>query len=1087
MSKSFLILLLFFIHITSFFGQNPLKNEYLEGIPYIFNYNSGEYYADQQNWAVIEDHKGVVYFANGSGVLEFDGSGWRLIRLPNRAGAYSLALNVEGKIFVGGNNELGFLEADNLGNLQYKSLLSKIPTEYRNFEEVKHTFSLNTKIVFITRFYIYLFDNEKFTVIKPKNEFVNSFKVQDKIYVQEKDGLLKILNNTELQEISNQKILDNEEINAILPFKEDEILLITKGNKCFSFNGKSFKNSLFLSQASIFSGHITSAMMLPNGFYALGTLKKGLFILNTKGRVIYHLDKSTGLENDFVTHIHADTHSNLWLTLGNGLSYIELSAPFAKINEVDGLFGITQTACIHNDLLYVGTTQGIFYKKWIPYREDSYQIESFHLVENADVRAWHIEKIDNQLFCLHQNGILMIEGTKAKSLFEGESVWSIMPLNHFQDKIIAGTSDGLILLSKESNKWKFSNRIGGFSEKVAFLQQDKLGRIWISHEAKGLYRITLSNNLDLIKEMSRYGTSHGLPSFYQNRIFKIHGNLAVGTENGIYVYSENENRFYSYQTLNQYIDKGTSIKWLVEEPWGDIWFQAGDAGKNSNKPLSDIGVFKKLSDKSFKAQRLPFYKLRGLGVEDITPIDSSHILFETTDGIIQYSKLVNKNYYKTFNALIRSLEILGKEEKSFFTGVVSGTEQFDLVSKNPSAKPVLNYENNSIKFTVGATFYESPEATQYQYFLEGFDENWSDWTTTTHKEYTNLGDGNYVFRVRAKNIYEVESNETVYAFSVTPPFYLNAFSLLGFGVLALLIVWGVVQLNTYYLNAKNLRLEKIIKDRTKEIQEQNKLLITRNREINDSKFKLRQAHEELKNINENLEQIVNERTAKLQKANEELDLFVYRASHDLKGPLMRLLGLSQLALMETKEASSLEYLKWIEKNIQEMDSTLDKLLMVNVINHSTDKKEKLDFIEIKEYLLKYVYQHFPQAKNVDIRFQIEEGLLFLSDDDLVKIVIENLLENSILYSNKHINNAFSEVTIKLIDNKLYVKVHDNGIGIQAEHLPKIYDMFFRGTDESKGNGLGLYVVKKALEKLHGEIECKSQSGKYTTFEVWISA
>ncbi|GAB4336789.1 MAG: transcriptional regulator [Flammeovirgaceae bacterium] len=1060
----------------------------MAGIPYIFNYNSGEYYADRQNWAVLEDKKGVVYFANGSGVLEFDGSGWRLIRLPNRAGAYSLALNSEGKIFVGGNNELGFLEADNLGNLQYKSLLPKIPAEHRNFEEVKQTFCLENKLIFVTRFCIYLFENEKFKIIKSKNEFKNSFKIKDKIYVQEKEGTVKILMGAELQEVKNQEPLKNQNINAILPFNDKEILIITKENKCYLYDGNLFINSTFLSnlsKASILSGHITAALTLPNGFYAFGTLKKGLFILNTKGRIVYHLDKSSGLENDFVTSIHADSHSNLWLTLGNGLSYIELSAPFSKINEVDGLYGIAQTAYIHNDLLYVGTTQGIFYKKWVLYKEDSYEINSFHLVENADVRAWHIEKIDNQLFCLHQNGVLLIEGTKAKVLFEGESVWSIMQLVHLPNKLIAGTSNGLILISKENNTWKFSNKIEGFSEKVAFLQQDKLGRIWISHEAKGLYRITLSNNLDLVKEMSRYGTSHGLPSFYQNRIFKIHGKLAVGTENGIYVYSEDLNRFYPYETLNQYIEQGTSIKWLVEEPWGDIWFQAGDAGKSSNKPLSDIGVFKKLSNNSYKAERLPFYKLRGMGVEDITLIDSNHVLFETTDGIIQYSKLVNKNYYKTFNALIRSLEILGSEGKSFFTGVVTGSEQYDLIKRNPNMKPVLSHENNSIKFTVGATFYESPEAIQYQYFLEGFDENWSDWTTTTHKEYTNLKAGDYVFHVKAKNIYEVESPETLYGFSVNPPYYLTTFSFLSFGILGLLIVWGVVKLNTFYLNARNLRLEKIIRDRTKEIQEQNKLLITRNREINDSKFKLRQAHEELKSINENLEQIVNERTIKLQKANEELDLFVYRASHDLKGPLMRLLGLSQLALMESKDDSSLEYLRWIEKNIQEMDSTLDKLLMINVINRSASKKEKLNFQEIKEYLLKYVYQHFPQSKNVDIRFQIEEELVFVSDEDLVKIIIENLLENSILYSKKQSEDAFSEITISMINNDLYIKVHDNGIGIQEEHLPKIYDMFFRGTDESKGNGLGLYVVKKALEKLHGKIECRSQVGKFTTFEVWI--
>ncbi|MCS6833180.1 MAG: hypothetical protein NZ521_06380, partial [Flammeovirgaceae bacterium] len=574
---------LFFAGLCSLMAQHPMR--YIEGIPYIFNYHSGDYQAEQQNWSVVEDKKGVVYFANGAGVLEFDGSGWRLIRLPNRAGVYSLAMDEEGKIFVGGNNELGYLAADYLGNLHYASLLSKIAPEARNFEEVTHIFTKDEKVFFLTRFTLFVYDRYTISPLKAYTEFVNGFLLDNQLYVQEKKKGLKKWDGEKLIDFYTPSEFLNDPIIAMLPFEKDAYLLITSAQKSYLFRNNTFSPTTFMMQAAIQSGNITTVKVLSNGFYALGTLKKGIFILNRHGRIVYHINKSSGLENDYITYLHEDTHGNLWASLGNGLSYIELNAPFSRINEVNGLLGIPKTACFYRQTLYVGTTQGIFYKTWLPYQDETFTLTQFQPLENSDVRMWHIARIGDELFGLHQNGILLIEGKKATRLYEGEPVWTIIRLQEHADKLLAGTSDGLIVLEKKEKKWQFSHRVQGFSEKINFLLQDSEGNLWISHEAKGLYRLTLSSNLKLIKSMSRYGSHHGLPSMYGNRIFIVHGLLAVGTEKGVYVYQSRNNRFVSYEKINQYFKGLPSIKWIVEEPSGDIWYQAGEVGEYSTKTL----------------------------------------------------------------------------------------------------------------------------------------------------------------------------------------------------------------------------------------------------------------------------------------------------------------------------------------------------------------------------------------------------------------------------------------------------------------------------------------------------------------------
>ncbi|TAD99285.1 MAG: response regulator [Bacteroidetes bacterium] len=269
-------------------------------------------------------------------------------------------------------------------------------------------------------------------------------------------------------------------------------------------------------------------------------------------------------------------------------------------------------------------------------------------------------------------------------------------------------------------------------------------------------------------------------------------------------------------------------------------------------------------------------------------------------------------------------------------------------------------------------------------------------------------------------------------------------------------------------------------------------LIEKNEEVLVAKHELDILNEKLKIINTNLEEKVQEQTqtlrqinAELYETNQELDLFIYRTSHDLRGPVANVLGLTQVARFETKEEVTLSYLSKLENTANGMNKLLNKLSMVNIINQSDAQIDLIDFEAIIEKCLRQ-QQHYLEKNPINLATEIEEGIRFYSEISMIELILINLLENAILFhSPTNQKEPFIELKIYVEDKYLIIKILDNGIGINQEVAHKIYDMFFRGSEVSTGNGLGLYLVKKAVNRLKGSIEMESKEWFYTSFTVSI--
>lgn len=222
---------------------------------------------------------------------------------------------------------------------------------------------------------------------------------------------------------------------------------------------------------------------------------------------------------------------------------------------------------------------------------------------------------------------------------------------------------------------------------------------------------------------------------------------------------------------------------------------------------------------------------------------------------------------------------------------------------------------------------------------------------------------------------------------------------------------------------------------------------------------------------------------KLQKINNELDNFVYSVSHNLRGPLLSVLGLVQLAQREDIEGKFAIYFGRMTKSIGQLQYTLKEILDYSKNSRSGLIRERIDMGSLLAGVLENL-EYMDGFKKVSIHYKVDQQIDFRSDPLRIKILLNNLICNSIQYRNEKVA-SFIDIKVVIASKMAHLRIHDNGIGIEKDILPRVYDMFFRGHKQSEGAGLGLYIAREAVMKLKGKINALSESGQYTTFDIML--
>ena len=234
----------------------------------------------------------------------------------------------------------------------------------------------------------------------------------------------------------------------------------------------------------------------------------------------------------------------------------------------------------------------------------------------------------------------------------------------------------------------------------------------------------------------------------------------------------------------------------------------------------------------------------------------------------------------------------------------------------------------------------------------------------------------------------------------------------------------------------------------------------------------------------NSRKIIKQKNEQLQKANDELTKFVYSVSHDLRSPLMSILGIVQLAKSNQEKNLSEDYIQIIESCVHKLDSFIKNIIDYYRNSRSDTLAESIDF----KLLIKDIVDTLRnQDLSITFESEIEQATEFYGDLFRLKVILSNLISNAIKYQNPIEKNHLVKIQVLVNENMVRIVISDNGVGILQEHLENIFKLFFRtqNTQHQQGSGIGLYIVKEAVEKTGGTIHVSSSPSKGASFEVII--
>ncbi len=751
-----------------FFGncQNTI------GLPDIINYSKQDYHGGLQSWDITQDKNGIVYIANNEGLLSFDGKYWNNYPLPNKTIVRSVKIGNNNTIYVGGQDEIGYFSPSQNGRLCYHSLTDLIPLKDKSFGDVWDIVAIKNAVFFRSATKIFKLSNNAFESFKATKEWSYLGECNGNLYAHDyKTGLMVFENNGwEPVQLKNT-LATNDPVTAILAISTDSLLITSLKNGIYIYS-KSGLNKVESSNNQIFSNErIYAATKINNSWIALATNNGGCYIIDTKGAVIQTFSKKEGLQNNNILSIFLDNSSNLWLGLDNGIDLIAYNSSIKSINPLlqDGS---GYTAIVYNNLLFAGTSNGLYSVSLSQLNDLSFSKGNFSKVSNTNGQTWGLTEINKKLLLSHHEGAFVIENNEAKSISNNIGFWNFVPLSssHPSPQIVGGNYKGLFLFDYENENFKETGQIPVLTESSRFVAIDKQENIWVSHPYHGVYKIV--KNADATYKTHQYSDKNGLPSALNNHVYKIKGEVVVATEKGIYNYNSEKDSFepseYYYKLLGN-----QSIRYLKEDLTGNIWFI-------HEKTLGVIDFSGKVPAIIY----LPELQNKMLsGFEFIYPVNENNLLLGSERGFLHLNYQKYKQNKTDLAVQIRAVRIISSTDSLLFGGYFKDINEQQIQDAEQIQKVANSWK--SIRFEYSSPIFGLQSNLEYSYRLKGFDDNWSEWTTRTEKEYTNLPAGNLSFEVKVRNNLGNESAVATYSFKMLPPWYLTIWAKLLYLVLLL--------------------------------------------------------------------------------------------------------------------------------------------------------------------------------------------------------------------------------------------------------------------------------------------------------------
>ncbi len=803
-------------HLLSFSQVNK------EGVPLITNYLPKQYNAHNENWMSVVNRYGLLYFANTSGlVLEYDGKSWNSLPTSKRTVVYSLACDSNGIIYVGAQGDFGYFIPNQSGKLVYVSLTDSLDQATISKQTFWKTYvDRNQQVYFCSPSFIYIYRRNKLSSVQlPQNSWL-SFCINDEIYVSNSaSGLLKY-NGKTFEPVKGFEKFIGSDIQIIDEISNKE-WIVFNGAKFYKYNLAEKKcvelNNKLEIWDYLIKNYAYHTVGIQNQHRIWSTISGGVVITSNKWGKHFIINDTLGLASSQVSSVnYLPIDGTIWATTLNGISKIEYQNSIKLFSINQSLKGNVYNIKKFKNKLYVATSNGLYVLE--KNRFNSYFKKVSFFKDNI---VNYLEVIQTEqgehLLVSSQNTLFEYDGLTYRRMVNQEIIAEFILQSKFKKSIFIGAQNGLYEISDNKVIRKHTNDF------ITSIVEDSYGNIWYSTLSNGVYCLSPDGKI------THYNKEKGLPVLNDVYLFIWKSDVLLCTSRGLY-----------------YIDEGKQVKkynnfgtWLNESEKNIISCYKGFNNQLWLNISNRLYLLTPHYDK-FNVDSVTFRRIPESTIYYVYSEPTGITWIGTNEGLFSYDS--KWSYPKqSFNCLIRNVR-LGYNDSVVFNGTYPHPiKKISFTQDLRYNKYIFDYKCNALTFTFAAPYYQEEHQTEYSYMLEGFDDHWSLWTKENKAIYTNIPEGKYVFKVKARNIYLQESEVASFTFEILPPWYRTIWAYISYVLAAVVLFVATIKLYTRKLEADKRRLEQIVEERTaeivkqkNEIEEKNKVIEQKNKDITDS-------------------------------------------------------------------------------------------------------------------------------------------------------------------------------------------------------------------------------------------------------------
>lgn len=994
--------ILLFAGLSSASGESPAW-----GSSQVVHFGAEDYEGGHQTWVSGLDSNGFLYFLSNQHLFQYDGAYWR--KAPF-AGAMRMLVDGTDRVHVAGHRDFGYFEVEPDGELAFTSLRARLAPEQQDFGDSHEILAVGHDVVYCTSRYLYVLrpDGEvEVAMHSDTASFRGVFAWQDELYVWVNDrGLLYVPRGDgrrtfqDAEPLGGGEALAGLRIEALVPWTDGAALVFTHRSGTFLLRHQALEPINLPADDFFRTQRPLHAQRRSDGRLVVTTLRGGAAILDDQGRILEIFDSQRPEPiNDTIYHSFEDQYGNLWFSTDFGIFRIPRSSA-RRVVEPTEVGGTPHRTLRHGEFLYLATRSSLLRKRLDAPQTDS----TWNTV--LDTGTWFLLTEGDDLLAATNDGVYRVAEATSEVICPAQAV-AIYRSLHFPHRLLAANRRGLRFLERQGETWQCGELLDGIDEYIYELQDGDGSELIMRSWKDELYVLDAAQTAEGAPSVHRFQLPEGT-----SELLHFDGDLWL---------SNDRSGLLRYRGLNPsgdfpFVQDGTLLQQLGFEDDAEgvllvdydaeterLWLVNGSSLEVARR--SEDGTFER---RAVAADQIAFWC-------DIyrDPLTDRYWL-TNHDGVFQWDPGAGRSRVPPSTYLRRVLRLPSRETLPW--GEAS----------------TLDYQDNSLRFEFAAPIFDQLTPVEYQHRLEGFDEGWSARTSEPAKEYTNLREGSYRFRVRAVDRWGAMSEVASHTFTIRPPFHRStvAYALYALGLCAVVLL-------ALRGHRRTVARERAVSDRLREV-------------------------DRLK------------------------DTFLANTSHELRTPLHGISGLAESlmdgAVGETSETVQ-ENLSVIVASSRRLGHLVDDILDFSKLRHQhLVLDHKAVHLRSLAELVLTLSRPLVGTRSLELRNEVPRMLpAAQADENRLQQILFNLVGNAVKFTDSGTVTVLAEAR----GDRLRVSVRDTGIGIPKDQQQRIFNAFEQldATHERRyaGTGLGLAVTSQLVELHGGRLQVESEPGEGSTF------